>query len=1187
MISNQSEPAIHPAMTLPLYGVHVLEASAGTGKTYSLALLYLRLLIERKLDVRQVLAVTFTDAAAAELRERIRIRLRDLLRVAIDETSDYNDPVLSQLITHALANGETRSTLIARMTQQLRNSDMAAVFTIHGWCRRLLSDHALDFSEPLLSRKPLTSIKAFHRQLASDAWRFFRDNKAMHSSLSALWADPDTLAADMQHLLSDEPLNPTVPEQAPDIDDKYYLLDQSTKRLYDCLVTEGVQAKQKLLAAVDKGYLNKRSYTEDAVNKRFQLLTDALEHAIDYFGIAKEVIDAINFFSNRSIIEKLNKAADGVAPTSTFFDACSSWLQVHVDWDQALRMQYAWCVHQLRLWLKQYSDSLLAQREEISFDAMIRIVAQRIADKDAITLRQKLRAAFPVALVDEFQDTDALQWSIFDHIHGHRSSEQISQHADNNSQSDQAAPALFLIGDPKQAIYGFRGGDVHTYLQATSNANTKGTLTINYRSRPDVLAAIENLFDRDDPFQQPGIDFVHVQPCQKIGNDDFLLPGKTAPALQRIVYPSSNNDVDSLRKQAASHCAAVIRDLLDPATTLSPQLRINKNQYRRPCAQDVAVLVFTHTEAALMRDALSALGISAVTSSRASVMASDEAMQLLWLLEAALNPDNESAVRLAHSTLLIGADANMLDRWNNHPSLRLQAIDQARQWQLAWFSYGPLAMIQPLVAQAAPRLLQQTGGTRALSNYLQIAQWLQAQQIDSRSAHRLIDQLRSAISLAGEDDDTHRLYLESDQPAVKIVTVHAAKGLEFPFVMLPFSSIEKRPASGKVIQRIFDDGQYQLYLQPALDEEYRKHVKAIDHRDQLAEALRVFYVAVTRAQYALWIGMSDDKPGKNTALGWLLDNRTLTDITDANSVDLNIPITIEKISTADAFATPKRNTHSHWWVHSFSQLTRGNQRIDERGGEDETPPRLVDNLLAGAHFGTTLHTLLETTDFALWRDPVTAVDLERPRIEQALRASGITETETLNNGTDLLVMLIRQTLTVPMPEGVRLCDLPDHARRAELEFHLSLAAGKSQNLLKLLHQHGIALHRHSFLGRDQLEGLLTGKIDLVYEYDNRIYIIDYKSNYLTDYSASALVAAMQNAEYDLQYVLYTFAVHRWLRFKRGDHYDYSRDFGGVRYLFCRGLDTNKPNVGLFATQPSAELIKQLDHFFSHTSILDA
>jgi exodeoxyribonuclease V beta subunit len=371
----------------------------------------------------------------------------------------------------------------------------------------------------------------------------------------------------------------------------------------------------------------------------------------------------------------------------------------------------------------------------------------------------------------------------------------------------------------------------------------------------------------------------------------------------------------------------------------------------------------------------------------------------------------------------------------------------------------------------------------------------------------------------------------------------------------------------------------------ALPEAGWKHAETTWRRDQRAEAMRLLYVGLTRAQHALWLACGDFYASNKAALAPLLANREAWQaagiVFDTNPTPSTLPRLLPEASTAVAVARGiTRTLHNDWWVHSFSQLSNadaGTERssaatVPASGGNDEPAAdaavmpeaeaeieaNTFDPRFSGNRFGVALHAALEHADFSAWRgwrDGAPAPAEEASGIAKALATEGYTS-ELIRDGVALSTRLMGHTLTVTLPEGLRLCELPDAQRRAEIEFQFSLQPVQVDALLALLHAHGIVRARDRFGSRRRLEGLMTGLIDLTYQHAGKWYVLDYKSNRLPGYGPVQLEQAMAHSEYDLQALIYTLALHRWLRFRLGDGYDYARDFGGIRYVFCRGLDAS-------------------------------
>ncbi|MBP3983978.1 UvrD-helicase domain-containing protein [Pseudoxanthomonas helianthi] len=773
---------------------------------------------------------------------------------------------------------------------------------------------------------------------------------------------------------------------------------------------------------------------------------------------------------------------------------------------------------------------------------------------------------------------------------------------------DLLQPALFLIGDPKQAIYGFRGGDVHTYLAAAEVAERAPPLSHNYRSRPSLLEAVGALYAQagDAAFVDERIRFHPVEAGGKRDDADFQRDGHAAPALTIWQAPPPPTDDKGKRKPwsagtsrelATQACVAAINAVLSDARAGRATIGGKPVQ-----PGDIAVLVRSHQEATRIQQALALAGIPAVAAGKQSLFATAEARELHALLLALLHAGDDGRLRAALATVLVGVDAQGIDALEQDADAHRGWQQQSLRWRERLLRGGPLALVNDLCAANGERLLGLLDGERRVSNYLQLAEGLQEAACDALGLHGLVDWLGRRIAGADANDETQLLRLESDARRVQIVTLHKSKGLEYPLVFLPFVGIgrpEKSPGRACVAH----DAAHGRRLHWKLDlPEAQWDVAAQEwKREQRAEDARLLYVGLTRAEHALWIANGEFFANDKTPLAAML--RDPARLAAAGIVfDAASPQPLPRLSPeSDAAVPPARVARplppNDWWVYSFSQLSKADAgsetasiaTLPASGGNDEPEVEVeaatddgYDARFAGNRYGVALHAALEHADFGAWRDWRAGDDApanEAITIAEALQASGYTA-DGLEAGGALTTRLVGHTLTVALPEGVRLCDLPADQRRPEIEFQFALQPTRVDALLQLLHAHGVVRERHGFGLRARLQGLMTGLIDLTYRHDGQWYVLDYKSNRLPAYDAAALQRAMAHGEYDLQALIYTLALHRWLRFRLGDAYDYARDFGGIRYLFCRGLDASRDDSpGIHAQRFAPQLVHALDALF--------
>ncbi|MEA5668167.1 3'-5' exonuclease, partial [Stenotrophomonas sp. MH1] len=610
---------------------------------------------------------------------------------------------------------------------------------------------------------------------------------------------------------------------------------------------------------------------------------------------------------------------------------------------------------------------------------------------------------------------------------------------------------------------------------------------------------------------------------------------------------------------------------------------------------DIAVLVRSHKEAARIQQALAAVGIPAVAAGKQSLFSSAEAHEVRLLLLALLQPADEGRLRAALSTVLLGEDAAAIAAMEHEGDRQRAHQERLLQWRERWQRGGVLALLSDLAAEQAERLLALVDGERRLTNYLQLGEQLQEASNRSIGLHGLLDWLQTRMAHADESDETQLLRLESDARRVQIITLHKSKGLEYPLVYLPFVGIATNAPDTSNHRTVHDGAQRVLHWKIDKDDPQWKAVGQQVSAEEEAETARLLYVGLTRAEHALWItggaltGLASSRLGPMLQDMAALGAHADIHIIDGGPHGLPPRLPAEREQALPPVRAVQRVVPHDWWVYSFTQLAHADGGQDtsaaateEKGGASDepaqvdveaepavvdTPAEVFDPRFAGSRFGNVLHAALENVDFAAWghwQAGEAAPDGQGAVIAKALRDDGYVE-EDIADGVSLLTGLIGQTLTVTLPEGGALHSLAMGTYSAEIEFHFAMQATTVPALLRVLHVHGVVRDRHGFGLRRQLEGLMTGKIDLTYVRDGRWYVLDYKSNRLPDYAPSQLEAAMQHSEYDLQALIYTVALHRWLRFRIGAGYDYARDFGGIRYLFCRGLDASRtPSPGLYA-----------------------
>ena len=1178
----------------PLDSRSLIEASAGTGKTYALAGLFARAVIVGRLRVPQILAVTYTVAATQELHERVRMRLHAAAELAaewhdgdadIHATDAPERALLRRLLAEALHDGagESLSALRQRLARSARDMDLAAITTIHGFCQRLLAEHALEAGQPLLANAIVPANAAQRSALAVELWRQTADTAAGADFLQRWFGDLDALSGDLRVLLAHDRMLPVAP------DDAVARRDAAWRALRRALASDGDATRATLADATAKRVIS--SAKDKAV---------PLALLWGWFGAQADAPPlqphpSLTRLTQSWLRDICLKNQASKLPTLPLCGAVEDYLQA----------QEACDLHQLHALRAAARARDAADKQALQvrdYDDLIAAVHDATLDaKAGPPLAAALRAQFPLVLVDEFQDTDARQWAIFERLFG---------------DSSVGDGGLLLVGDPKQAIYRFRGGDIETYLRAKASALAATPLLDNFRSRPCVLAAVNALFARaPEDSLGTGIAFAPATPGRAASCDaDVLCDGTPVSALtfhavppRRIAKGAGTEEKDWSKPDsiriAASLCADAIRERLQQAADGRAQ-RVDHGAWRALQPRDCAVLVRTHDEGDAVRAELARRGVPAVGAGRGSLFATTSAQSLLTLLLALAAPGDDRRLRAALASPLFGLAAADLSALEEDGPALLRWQDAFAGWRTIWEQHGPQSMLAAVLAGQAARLLPLADGERELTALLQLGELMQEARAQRLGPQGQLDWLRLAIDNADGDDETQQPRLESDAGRVQVLTLHASKGLEFPLVFLPFVGIGRGNGGNVSVVGYHESGERVRQWKTQWPHGALRWTDALNRAraEEQAEDMRLLYVGLTRARDALWLCGGAFASSTNTALYRLLGATTPTAVLKA-AMDKLLELreglpgdAVTRLPPAPPLDVPParvplRSLRRDWWIHSFSQLHKQQSTVrvppaDERPADDErplarfAPPDRVR--FGGTRFGNALHDALEHVDFARWRD----VDGQQvPDGESAWLADALRRQEyprdVIADGVRELATLIAGTLNAVLPTrdgqaGERLCDVPAPARIAELEFHFTLRDADAQALLGLLHAHGVVRERRDFGGWPRLSGLMNGKIDLTCHLDGRLYVVDYKSNRLPDYGEATLRQAMDASEYDLQALLYVVALHRWLRVRRGAAYDYARDFGGARYLFCRGLHATEPGRGVASLDFDRALVEGLD-----------
>ncbi len=1190
--TEQPQPTPLEPMTFPLHGARLIEASAGTGKTFTIAGLYLRLLLGHgsaetrhrvPLTVDQILVVTFTEAATAELRDRIRARIHDA-RIAFAR-GQSSDPVIQPLLNEFDDHKQAAEILL----QAERQMDEAAVYTIHGFCQRMLTQNAFE-SGSRFNNEFVTDESHLKAQVVADYWRrnFYPLPFNLAGEIRQIWGSPSALLSDISNYLTGAPLSLSVAAM------KGSLADLHTENLekIDELKALWRESQDDFLALISDSDINKRSYTKKSLPNWLEAVNAwAATETTGY-----DYPDKLEKFAQNVLLEKTPK---GSAPQHAVFEAIEIFLANPISLKAPL---LAHAIEHCRVMLANAKN----QKQWLSFDDLLTQLSASIDTDESELLAERIRTLYPVAMIDEFQDTDPLQYSIFSRIYL------------NNPEC-----GLFMIGDPKQAIYGFRGADIFTYIKARNQVSAHYTLGTNWRSSADMVQAVNQVFALpDSPFiYDSDIPFLPVKYSPNAEKRIWTMGGQKQPALTYWLQEANDKPLPKgeYLTRMAEATASQIQTILTQAQQGQACL-VNGEKQKAVQAGDIAVLVRTGSEGRMIKQALADQGIASVyLSNRDSVFTSSVAQDLQRLLQAVLTPENDRALRASLASELFALDAASLDALNNDEVVWENAVNEFKEYRKLWVQRGVLPMLRAVISKRhiAERLLEEgassqgENGERVLTDLMHIGELLQQASNELDSDHGLLRWLAQSISdaengLGGSDDQIQRL--ESERNLVQIVTIHKSKGLEYDLVFLPFVFSYREASEAKYYDAASDRTVLDITGNDA-------SMKQAD-KERLAEDLRLIYVALTRAVYACFIGASPLRNGRSTkeptgvhrsAIGYLIQNGQDGGINDLHQGLTKQQDELDCVVVADPpqqledkYVAPQEEIQDlsakelqnpidrNWRITSYSGLVKQGSHhvehdatieitgfdIDSSEEQDEAdlvePERSIFTFPRGARPGTFLHSLFEEIEFT---QPATTE-------ENTQIILGLMESEQLDEEwLPILQQLIDTVLATPLDgKSLLLNQKAPSQRLVEMEFLLPIEVLSAPALNRVIQRHDPLSAKAGDLGFQTVQGMLKGFIDLVFEHQGKYYVLDWKSNHLGDdvthYHGEALKSAMAEHRYDLQYQIYALALHRFLR-SRLANYQYEQHFGGVYYLFLRGMD-GQSDHGIFAAKPTLDFLQEMD-----------
>jgi len=1167
-------------------GINLVEASAGTGKTYAIGMLVLRALVELHVPIEKILIVTFTKAATEELKSRIRARLveaRNLFdRKEKNEKNEISEKNTDQTLLDWASTINDREKALNRLQLALYDIDRAGIFTIHGFCQRMLVEQALE-SGQLFDVELLTDINHVRGEVADDFWRnqIYSLEPLPCSLVTRTFATPEKLMASVSGVFGG---GGTIEPLVGPLEEVLKTLDSSMARLISWWPQNSTRLGDCFAASLDEGSF-KKGFSEDfeswfqSLDDFFSGKTHVIPEKIELLGRAS-LTDELNGTKIRGEAKKLAHLADFPLPDNYIEELVTAidslLLTIRVLLAQELRAEVS---------------RRLEQQGTMGFNDLILRLSAALKGARGSDLKRILNERFSVALIDEFQDTDNAQWHIFSTLFG------------------GSSHYLYLIGDPKQAIYKFRGADIYSYFLARESATCLLTLEKNYRSHPFLVDEVNDLFSkRPDPFflGQGVLDYHTVLAAKKehdidLSRGDESLSGMTYCTLEP-------NEKDKKGRWSSGQAATEFRRFVisEIGQLLGSDVPVVvKSEEEKPLApKDIAILVRSNSQAEQYRQALADAAIPAVVGSRRSVFQTDECWQLLLLLLAIASPGEIGKLKSALTIPWFGFTGNTLhDLWQDDERVS-EYHGRFLGYNQLWQEQGVLGMMSRLLVdeEVFITLAPMQMAERAIANIQHLLELIQEQESSENLGIGQVLQWLQAMMNGDKGADNAELLLESDEEAVRIVTMHSAKGLEYAVVFCPYLWYRSKRTSSEKYQITSHDDANELVVDLGSEQFEERREKAV--LEEMAEDLRLLYVALTRAKIRCYTMWADVKPRGSvgdsfqSALGYLLfpdgyldyqaQQEKFSDLGKKKSAshltvcsdDLVVPalrgVQEDELKPLSASA---RSLHTDWQMSSFSAMASLSEydhehvtEITSVAGSDPVP---VTGLPAGPNFGNVIHDLLEVNSFS----SIAGQDNQRALTEllrqKCLRYGVEAELADMQKLLELVVTTPLVAENKEPEEAFTLANIPDTSCLKEMGFYFHLSRLATDRINTIL----AAEPTVTPLGYKVMRGYLTGFVDLICESRGKYYILDYKTNFLgemmTDYGPDNLIAAMQSHNYGLQYWIYTLVLHRHLQNLLPD-YSYQKNFGGVMYLFVRGMSPDIPGSGVFATLPDYDKLMELD-----------
>jgi exodeoxyribonuclease V beta subunit len=1127
-------------LSFELQGKKMIEASAGTGKTFSVAILVVRLLVETETDIKSILMMTFTKAAAAEMEERIRLFIRESYSY-LEGGHDVND-TLKSLLDDIADTDENKLKIIGKLKRAILDMDQMSVSTIHSFCSNILTEYAFETGQ-LYGVEPLEDLSLLIEGYVNEFWRkqVATLSPMILAELIELKYNRESIVKVIQDVLSGKRYVPYI------AGNNYDLTIQDNMTASEHIEAHFDQIKETVNAM--RGGVAKNNLLLLIENNNFQQIAEFLIEVNKKNGAARPAyIDGFSYIMNNlfhiELIQKIN---------------CNAINDI----------------------LEKIKEHMLSNNN-ISFDDMIVKMEAAITSPTGVAIISALRNKYKAVFIDEFQDTDKSQYNIFKNVF-----------IKNNHET-----FVCLIGDPKQMIYAWRKADMGTYIAAKADMDLiNGDQVVyfmkeNFRSSSMYIDAMNLFFTAFPPdfetFNMPG----------EVEYQNINFPQIGARTLNEIMDTDTESDLLPMniemyqaKPDMYKRFMRDIQGLLKGNTTIKiPDAKETTTEYRKVRASDIGVLVRTKKQANSIKKLLSKYGIPAVKIDDANIFETIEAEQILYLLEA-FNERTPNKIKRAllatfiniQSNNIVNMDTDIItEKFKTYNDIfEKKGVYHALKSFFTGFNIQHYLLFEFGI-----------GGERVYANLIQVAESLHQIEHEKKLATTDLKIWLRKMIAQQENIKTseYEQRIESDENAVKIVTIHKSKGLEYNIVFAPFLDLKPFPKGNSSFRDKNDEFCF-------IEHDYLNNVQeGLFESQNEEENKRLIYVAITRAKYRSYIYATTNTRFMGTI------NSYITKITQNQQEDIDGLIKIVRLDPEytknlrypirsfyrdiqEAIApSPKEFLGDfpvdNWWKMSYSRLASKNHEIKEFTKPDDITDEfdkfVFEQFPKGAKAGNILHTILEKIDFTTNDDG--NWDIEIDSALNFYRVKG--NLENLKSNIKIwLGHILNAEIRMPNDVTLKLSEVNHVDRINELEFDFNMNEFDAISVANVVGETEVRINTELF----KIKGVMNGKMDLFFRHNGKYYILDWKSNFLgftlDDYQKANVEEAMTDSNYHLQYLIYTMASRLYLKNRIPD-FNYDDHFGGVVYLFLRGMRTGSDN-GIFRSIPSKYVLNNLEELIHH------